>query len=123
MPRKVSSMSGAPASAMLSVSSGAVSSGAMSISSCMRMSPVSIPASMRMEVTPVCVSPLAMAQLMGAAPRDLGSSEAWRLVQPSLGMFKRAAEEQSAAGREDEQAQDELRGRTHVYERGGLLLR
>ena len=43
------------------------------------MRPVSISWSSRKVVTPVSVSPLIMAQLMGAAPRYCGSNEAWRI--------------------------------------------
>lgn len=38
-------------------------------------------------MTPVCGSPLMMAQLIGAAPRYCGSSEACRLIVPIGGMF------------------------------------
>src|SRR5260370_4461564 len=78
-PRKVSAMSGAPDSDMRAASSGAVSCGPISISRCSSISPVSIPASIRIVVTPVRVSPFTMAQLMGAAPRYLGSREACKL--------------------------------------------
>ncbi len=44
--------------------------------------PVSSPSSMRMRVTPVSVSPCAMAHWMGAAPRKRGSSEACTLTLP-----------------------------------------
>ena len=40
---------------------------------------------------PVLVSPLAMAQAMGAAPRYFGSREACRLIQPRRGMSIRRA--------------------------------
>ena len=43
---------------------------------------------MRIVVTPVTVSPFATAQLIGAAPRYFGSSEAWTLTQPYLGQVK-----------------------------------
>ena len=46
------------------------------------MAPVSSPASICMIVTPVAVSPAAMARWMGAAPRQRGSDEAWMLRQP-----------------------------------------
>ena len=46
------------------------------------MSPASSSAAMCMMVTPVSFSPLRMAQLIGAAPRYLGSSEEWTLMHP-----------------------------------------
>src|SRR5437879_448227 len=85
-PRNVSTISGAPTSDNRAASSGAVSSVPISISRCSSISPVSIPASIRIVVTPVRVSPFTMAQLMGAAPRYLGSREACRLIQPSFGI-------------------------------------
>ena len=84
-PRKVSARSGAPDSDMRAASSGAVSFAPISISRCNRVSPLSIPASMRIVVTPVRVSPFTMAQFIGAAPRYLGSREACKLIQPSFG--------------------------------------
>src|SRR5580658_1483228 len=63
----------------------AVSSAPIGISRCMSMSPVSSPASMRMVVTPVTDSPLAIAHWIGAAPRYLGSSEACRFKFPNRG--------------------------------------
>ena len=50
------------------------------------MPPLSISWFSRNVVTPVSVSPLMIAQLIGAAPRYWGSSEAWRLKVPSRGM-------------------------------------
>ena len=50
------------------------------------MAPLSISWFSRKVVTPVSVSPLMTAQLMGAAPRYCGSSEAWRLNVPRRGM-------------------------------------
>ena len=49
------------------------------------MAPVSTPASVSMVVTPVTASPWIMAQLMGAAPRYLGSRDEWTLIEPYLG--------------------------------------
>jgi len=40
---------------------------------------------MRITCTPVMWSPAMMARWMGAAPRHLGSREAWRLKQPNFG--------------------------------------
>ena len=90
-PRSVSAIKGAPSSDIRAVSSGAVSAAPISISFCSNISPVSIPASIRIDVTPVFVSPFTMAQLMGAAPRYFGSSEACRLIQPSLGIGRSRA--------------------------------
>jgi len=53
---------------------------------CRMMRPVSMSWSRKKVVTPVSVSPLMMAQLMGAAPRYCGSSAAWTLNVPYLGM-------------------------------------
>ena len=80
---------GAPASAMRPASSGAVSSAPISISRCSRIGPVSSPGSSRIVVSPVFLSPLMMAQAMGAAPRYFGSSEACRFIQPSRGISSR----------------------------------
>src|SRR5437588_5153992 len=85
-PRSVSAINGAPISDNRAASSGAVSFAPISISRCTSMSPVSIPASIRIVVTPVRVSPFTIAQLIGPAPRYLGSREACRLVQPSFGI-------------------------------------
>ena len=52
------------------------------------MSPASSSAAMYMMVTPVSVSPLMTAQLMGAAPRYLGSRDEWTLMHPMGGRFK-----------------------------------
>ena len=79
-------MSGAPDSATRAASSGAVSLAPISISRCNSISPVSIPASIRIVVTPVRVSPFTMAQLIGAAPLYFGSKEACRLIQPIFGI-------------------------------------
>ena len=45
--------------------------------------PVSSPSSIFITITPVSASPAMMARLIGAAPRQRGSSEACRLKQPS----------------------------------------
>ena len=49
------------------------------------IAPVSRPSSIFITVTPVSASPAMMARLIGAAPRQRGSSEACRLKQPSGG--------------------------------------
>jgi hypothetical protein len=49
------------------------------------MSPVSRPSSIFITVTPVSASPAMTARLIGAAPRQRGSSDACRLKQPSRG--------------------------------------
>ena len=41
-----------------------------------------MPLSMSMIETPVSLSPAWIARWMGAAPRHLGSNEAWTLMQP-----------------------------------------
>ena len=91
MPRSVSTMSGAPDSDMRAANSGVVSVTPIGISCCSSISPVSMPASMRIVVTPLFVSPFTMAQLIGAAPRYFGSREAWRLIQPSRGIGRSRA--------------------------------
>ena len=60
-------------------------SGAMAMRSAIAMAPVSRPSSIFMMVTPLSASPAMMARLIGAAPRQRGSSEACTLKQPSLG--------------------------------------
>ena len=46
-----------------------IAASVMGVAAVLTIGPVSSPASMRMRVTPVSVSPLAMAHWMGAAPR------------------------------------------------------
>ena len=46
---------------------------------------MSIPGSIANVVMPVSVSPRMIAHWMGAAPRYLGSSEAWMLMEPRAG--------------------------------------
>ena len=53
-----------------------------------RISPVSMPLSVNMVVTPVISSPLMMDQLIGALPRCLGRSEEWTLIVPSFGISR-----------------------------------
>ena len=64
---------------------GLVSAGPMASTRCMIMGPASSAATMRMMVTPVSVSPAAMARSMGAAPRQAGSNEAWTFTGMSRG--------------------------------------
>ncbi|MNE39746.1 hypothetical protein D3C80_1337130 [compost metagenome] len=52
--------------------------------------PVSRPASMRITVTPLSLSPASTARWIGAAPRQRGSSEAWLLMQPRRGISSTA---------------------------------
>ena len=60
-------------------------SGAIGVRSTIAIAPVSRPSSIRMMVTPDSASPAITARLIGAAPRQRGSSEACTLKQPSLG--------------------------------------
>ena len=53
--------------------------------SAIAIAPVSRPSSICMMVTPLSASPAMMARLIGAAPRQRGSSEACTLKQPSRG--------------------------------------
>src|SRR5574344_1021398 len=62
----------------------------MDTDSDMIMEPVSILSSRRKVVTPLSVSPLMMAQFMGAAPRYLGRREEWRLKVPKRGIDQMA---------------------------------
>src|SRR5207249_7001962 len=48
--------------------------------------PISIPSSILNVVIPVCVSPRMIAHWIGAAPRYLGSSDAWMLIYPLAGV-------------------------------------
>src|SRR3990172_3465666 len=66
----------------------AVSSSPIGISRTCSMGPVSIPSSIRMMVIPVVVSPRTSAQLIGAAPRYFGRSDAWTLMHPRRGMSR-----------------------------------
>ena len=50
--------------------------------SAIAMAPVSRPSSIFITMTPVSLSPAMTARWIGAAPRQRGSSEAWRLKQP-----------------------------------------
>jgi hypothetical protein len=53
-------------------------------------SPVSRPISIFITITPLSASPAMIARLIGAAPRQRGSSEACRLKQPSGGASRMA---------------------------------
>ena len=53
--------------------------------SAIAIGPVSSPSSIRITVIPLSASPAMIARLIGAAPRQRGSSEACRLKQPSRG--------------------------------------
>ena len=55
------------------------------------MSPASICSFTCMIVTPVCVSPWAIAQAIGAAPRYLGSSDGWIFSVPRDGSARTGA--------------------------------
>ena len=81
----VSTSRSAPRRARRSWSVSTVSSGSMGVATWAMMSPASRSSAMCMMVTPVSLSPLRMAQWMGAAPRYLGSREEWTLMQPYLG--------------------------------------
>ena len=73
----------APRRERSSVSVADVASGEMATVSRIATGPVSSPASMRMTQTPVCASPAMIARCTGAAPRQRGNSEAWRLKAPA----------------------------------------
>ena len=62
------------------------------------MAPVSRPSSIRMMVTPLSASPAMMARLIGAAPRQRGSSEACTLKQPSFGASQDRLRQDQAIG-------------------------
>ncbi len=88
MASRVFTQSSAPASARRPKSVPPVSPSFKGTSVFRIISPVSRPSSMRMVVTPVTGSPLITAHWMGAAPRYLGSREAWTLMQPFGGSSK-----------------------------------
>ena len=69
----------APRRASRSCRSPAVASGAIGTRSAIATGPVSSPSSIFMTITPVSASPAMIARLIGAAPRQRGSSEACRL--------------------------------------------
>ena len=80
--RTVSRTTLAPNRESLSCKLPASSSGPMGVRACRMIFPVSTVFSRKNVVTPVSVSPFMIAQLMGAAPRYRGRSEAWRLIVP-----------------------------------------
>ena len=73
---------------MVSCNSPAVIAAPIGMRSISAMSPVSRPSSIFITVTPVSASPAMMARLIGAAPRQRGSSEACRLKQPCCGALR-----------------------------------
>src|SRR5207247_1181374 len=74
-----------PISASRSYTCWTLSSGPMPVSSHKKTAPVARPSSSRIVQTPVFVSPCAIAQCTGAAPRYFGRSEPCRLMQPYWG--------------------------------------
>ena len=86
-----------------SVSEPVVSSGAIGIERTARMGPVSSPASICIKVTPVSVSPLKMANVMGDAPRKRGSKDACVLMDPCVGISKMACGKIRPYSRYDQQ--------------------
>ncbi len=62
-----------------------MSSGAILIFEDKRTSPVSMPSSINMVVTPVSVSLFMIAHWIGAAPRYFGSSDACMFIAPIFG--------------------------------------
>jgi len=80
----------APITDRRSPSSPAVSPGRIDVRSDRRIGPVSMPSSIWMVVTPVSASPRISAHAIGAAPRYLGRSEAWTLMDPRAGMSRTA---------------------------------
>ena len=82
--------SGPPTSARRRLSSPAVSRAPIASSAVSSIGPLSSPSSISIVVTPVTGSPAAIAAWIGAAPRQRGRSEAWRLTQPSRGSSRRA---------------------------------
>ena len=87
-PAIASPSASAPMPASRSVRVPAVSSGRIGHARARRMSPVSIPSSIRMIVAPVSESPASSACCTGAAPRHRGSSDAWTLMHPEGGMAR-----------------------------------
>ena len=84
-PRRVETMSLAPSRASRSCSDSKLSSGVISVEAVSSISPVSSPASMSMVVTPLTLSPAIIQRCIGAAPRYIGSSDAWTFTQPYSG--------------------------------------
>ncbi len=83
---RVDTMSLAPAAISLSWRLSPVSSSSMGTISFSSISPVSMPSSIIMVVTPVSFSPSITAHWIGAAPRYLGSRDAWTLTHPRGGI-------------------------------------
>ena len=77
----------APKNISLSCIVPALSSEVIGKVRCMMMRPVSMAWERKNVVTPGIVSPLIMAQFIGAAPRYCGRSEACKLNVPNRGMF------------------------------------
>ena len=78
--RSTPTSSSAPIFARRAPSEPASSSGRIGSSSWFRIGPVSSPSSIRITVTPVRISPAAIARWTGVAPRHRGSREKWRLI-------------------------------------------
>ena len=81
----VSTRSSPPSFAKRSQSSGAVSSAPMAVFAVEMTSPASSRFVIYMMETPVSASPSSTAHWMGAAPRYLGSRDAWTLMEPYFG--------------------------------------
>ena len=81
----VSTRSFPPKRARRSQSSGAVSSAPMAVFAVEMTSPASSRFVIYMMETPVSASPSSTAHWMGAAPRYLGSRDAWTLMEPYFG--------------------------------------
>src|ERR1043166_511659 len=85
MRSRVATRVSAPREARRSVSAPAVSSGPIGVAHCRRTGPLSSPGSLSMMLTPVSGSPRRIAQLIGAAPRSRGRSDACTLIIPRSG--------------------------------------
>ena len=81
----VPTKSSPPSFARRSQSSGAVSSAPMEVFAVEMTSPASSRFVIYMMETPVSASPSSTAHWMGAAPRYLGRSDAWTLMEPYFG--------------------------------------
>ena len=90
MPSRVASNRSAPDSANRASTAPAVSRGCNGSTSVPKIGPVSRPSSSRKVQAPVTSSPCQMACCTGAAPRQAGNNEKWRLIQPWVGIASAA---------------------------------
>ena len=90
-PRYARRAAPAASTSRVSSSDGVVSSPSSATRIWATIGPVSSPASMRMSVTPVSVSPARIAAGIGVAPRWRGSNDGWRFNAPCAELQERSA--------------------------------